>query len=65
MGITIKELNLNLHIGNNNAIQKDETGSKSNENTKDDCSTDEKQHEAIVNETVRSVLEILKEQQER
>lgn len=64
MGITIKELNLSLHIGESDSSEKD-ANKQGQMSLNDDCCTNQKQHDAIVNDTVRQVLEILKEQQER
>jgi len=66
MGITIKELNLSLHIGENDSGDKEKDTVEAGQTSLDaDCCTNEKQHDAMVSDTVRQVLEILKEQQER
>lgn len=59
-------MNLTLHIGETKG---DQSGSESNEemqpeNNKGCCSEDAK-HDVIVDDAVRRVLQILKEQQER
>lgn len=65
MSIHIKELNVTLHLGESGGAKPSSDDTNEESNTNADCCSGSIDHAAVVEDTVKEVMRILKEKNER